>query len=317
MSVLSDRDIRAAIEAGEIGDQPYDPVDLQPSSVDLHLDRSFRVFRNNRYPYIDVRAPQPDLTELLTVADDEPFILHPGEFVLGQTLEWVELPERSRRQARREELAREARAADPLDRGLRRSRLEGQPDPRAVERGEPADRALLRDEDRPDHVLQDVERRSIARTARPELGSKYQGQSEPTASAYHRDFVERARNRATPSRWPSNDAVDWRRDLGGGVRVALIQAGHVPLRRRGAVRAGAADPVGPLVDRRDRPRAPAPPGAQLPAGRDAGRSRARRDRDRRADRRQGPRHARLRGPADRPGADARPASTRHRSTSSR
>ena len=92
MSVLSDRDIRAAIEAGHVAIRPYDPRDLQPSSVDLHLDRSFRVFRNNRYPYIDVRAPQPDLTELLQVADDEQFILHPGEFVLGQTLEWVELP---------------------------------------------------------------------------------------------------------------------------------------------------------------------------------------------------------------------------------
>jgi deoxycytidine triphosphate deaminase len=92
MSVLSDRDIRTALEAGEIGIRPYDPADLQPSSVDLHLDRSFRVFRNNRYPYIDVRAPQPDLTEMLTIADDEPFVLHPGEFVLGQTLEWVELP---------------------------------------------------------------------------------------------------------------------------------------------------------------------------------------------------------------------------------
>ncbi|MBI2780305.1 MAG: dCTP deaminase [Chloroflexi bacterium] len=92
MSVLSDRDIRAAIETGEIVIRPYDPQDLQPSSVDLHLDRSFRVFRNNRYPYIDVRQKQPDLTELLTIADDEPFILHPGEFVLGQTLEWTELP---------------------------------------------------------------------------------------------------------------------------------------------------------------------------------------------------------------------------------
>jgi deoxycytidine triphosphate deaminase len=92
VSVLSDRDIRAAIEAGEVGIRPYDPADLQPSSVDLHLDRSFRVFRNNRYAFIDVRAPQPDLTELLKVEDDEPFILHPGEFVLGQTLEWVELP---------------------------------------------------------------------------------------------------------------------------------------------------------------------------------------------------------------------------------
>jgi deoxycytidine triphosphate deaminase len=93
VSVLSDRDIRAALESGQVRIDPYDPIDLQPSSVDLHLDRSFRVFRNNRYPYIDVRAIQPDLTELLTVEDDEPFILHPGEFVLGQTLEWVELPD--------------------------------------------------------------------------------------------------------------------------------------------------------------------------------------------------------------------------------
>ena len=92
MSVLSDRDIRAALEAGSIKIDPYDPQDLQPSSVDLHLDNRFRVFRNNRYPFIDVRAPQPDLTELLTVDEDDPFILHPGEFVLGQTLEWVELP---------------------------------------------------------------------------------------------------------------------------------------------------------------------------------------------------------------------------------
>ena len=83
MSVLSDRDIAVALKAGRIKIEPYDPVDLQPSSVDLHLDRSFRVFRNNRYPYIDVRAAQPDLTDLLSVADDESFVLHPGEFVLG------------------------------------------------------------------------------------------------------------------------------------------------------------------------------------------------------------------------------------------
>jgi deoxycytidine triphosphate deaminase len=92
VSVLSDRDIRGGLDDGSITIRPYDPHDLQPSSVDLHLDRSFRVFRNNRYAFIDVRAPQPDLTEMLTITDDEPFILHPGEFVLGQTHEWVELP---------------------------------------------------------------------------------------------------------------------------------------------------------------------------------------------------------------------------------
>lgn len=93
MSVLSDRDIRTELERGRVRIQPYDPADLQPSSVDLHLDHSFRVFRNNRYAFIDVRDPQPDLTELIRIEADEPFILHPGEFVLGQTLEWVELPD--------------------------------------------------------------------------------------------------------------------------------------------------------------------------------------------------------------------------------
>ncbi len=93
MSVLADRDIRAELESGRVRIDPYDPSDLQPSSVDLHLDRSFRVFRNNRYAFIDPRSPQPDLTELLSIGEDEPFVLHPGEFVLGQTLEWVELPD--------------------------------------------------------------------------------------------------------------------------------------------------------------------------------------------------------------------------------
>src|SRR5258707_9324836 len=92
MRSLPARDIRAALEAGEIVIRPYDPQDLQPSSVDLHLDHSFRVFRNNRYPFIDVRQKQPDLTELLTVSADEPFILHPGDLVLRQTLERVALP---------------------------------------------------------------------------------------------------------------------------------------------------------------------------------------------------------------------------------
>jgi dCTP deaminase len=93
VSVLSDRDIRAELGSGRVRIDPYDPGDLQPSSVDLHLDRSFRVFRNNRYAYIDPRTPQPDLTELLTVGDDEPFVLHPGEFVLGSTYETITLPD--------------------------------------------------------------------------------------------------------------------------------------------------------------------------------------------------------------------------------
>ena len=91
--VLSDRTIRRLLDEGRIGIDPYDEGLLQPSSVDVRVDRFFRVFRNNRYAFIDPRSPQPDLTELLAVEDDEPFILHPGEFVLGRTVEWVELPD--------------------------------------------------------------------------------------------------------------------------------------------------------------------------------------------------------------------------------
>jgi dCTP deaminase len=90
--VLSDRTIRAEIEAGRIEIDPFDADLVQPSSIDVRVDRRFRVFHNARYPYIDVRQPMEDLTELVEVAEDEPFILHPGEFVLGQTLERVTLP---------------------------------------------------------------------------------------------------------------------------------------------------------------------------------------------------------------------------------
>ena len=90
--VLSDRTIRAEIEAGRIEIDPFDASRIQPSSVDLTVDRKFRVFHNARHPYIDVRKPMEDLTELVEAEGDRPFILHPGEFVLGQTLERVTLP---------------------------------------------------------------------------------------------------------------------------------------------------------------------------------------------------------------------------------
>jgi dCTP deaminase len=90
--VLSDRTISRLIDAGRIEIDPYDPALLQPSSVDVRADRYFRVFRNNLYPYIDVKQAQEDLTELVEVGE-EPFILHPGEFVLGSTLERVRLPD--------------------------------------------------------------------------------------------------------------------------------------------------------------------------------------------------------------------------------
>ena len=92
--VLADRTIRQLLEDGRIGIDPYDDELLQPSSVDVRVDRFFRVFRNSRYPFIDVKEPMEELTELVEVSDDEqPFILHPGEFVLGSTLERVTLPD--------------------------------------------------------------------------------------------------------------------------------------------------------------------------------------------------------------------------------
>ena len=91
--VLSDQAIRRLIESGRIRIDPYDPALMQPSSLDVRVDRLFRVFRNSRYPYIDVKAEQEELTELVMVDGAEPFILHPGEFVLGSTLERVALPD--------------------------------------------------------------------------------------------------------------------------------------------------------------------------------------------------------------------------------
>ena len=91
--VLSDRTIRQEIESGRIVIDPFEASNVQPSSVDVRVDRQFRVFHNARYPFIDVRQPMDGLTELVEISDDEPFILHPGEFVLGQTLERVTLPD--------------------------------------------------------------------------------------------------------------------------------------------------------------------------------------------------------------------------------
>jgi dCTP deaminase len=91
--ILSDRSIRDALEDGSIVIDPLLEGAIQPSSVDLRVDRYFRVFRNDTTPYIDPKRPQEDLTELVEVDDDGAFILHPGEFVLGTTLERVALPD--------------------------------------------------------------------------------------------------------------------------------------------------------------------------------------------------------------------------------
>ena len=91
--ILSDRSIREALASGRIEIDPLDEACIQPSSVDLTIDRYFRVFRNHTTPIIDVKQNLEDLTELVELADDEiPFMLHPGEFVLGSTAERIRLP---------------------------------------------------------------------------------------------------------------------------------------------------------------------------------------------------------------------------------
>ena len=191
--VLSDGDIRAEIEAGRIVLEPYVPEAVQPSSVDLHLDNRFRVFRNSRYPYIDVREEQTELTELVEIRDDEPFILHPGEFVLGSTLERVELPN---------DLVARLEGKSSLGRlGLLIHSTAGYVDPGwegnlTLELSNVANLPI---------TLYDgmkIGQISFQRLSSPvemaygdaRLGSRYRGQRDPTASLYHRDF-ERGRIR--------------------------------------------------------------------------------------------------------------------------
>jgi dCTP deaminase len=185
--VLSDRTIREEIEAGRIVLDPFDPSMIQPSSVDVRVDRSFRVFNNARYPYIDVREPMEDLTELVTVEDDEPFILHPGEFVLGQTLERVRLPN---------DLVARLEGKSSLGRlgllihstaGFVDSGWEGNLTlelsnvanlPITIYHGMPIGQISFMRMDKP------VERPY----GTGETGSKYQGQAEPTPSRYYLNF---------------------------------------------------------------------------------------------------------------------------------
>ncbi|MFZ4505496.1 MAG: dCTP deaminase [Microbacteriaceae bacterium] len=91
--LLSDRDIRAELESGRVQLDPLDLGMIQPSSIDVRLDKYFRLFDNHKYPFIDPAEEQPDLTRGLDVVEGEPFILHPGEFVLGSTFEQVTLPD--------------------------------------------------------------------------------------------------------------------------------------------------------------------------------------------------------------------------------
>lgn len=93
LMILSDHTIREQVSAGRIVIDPFDPDSVQPSSVDLRLDSLFRVFVNHHTPVIDVKLPQDELTELREIKPDQAFMLHPGEFVLGSTLERVGVPD--------------------------------------------------------------------------------------------------------------------------------------------------------------------------------------------------------------------------------
>ena len=189
--ILSDRDIRAEFEAGRIVIDPFVPEAVQPSSVDLHLGNRFRVFRNNRTAFIDPREEQTELTELVEIAGDEPFILHPGEFVLGSTLERVELPN---------DLVARLEGRSSLGRlGLLIHSTAGYVDPGwegnlTLELSNVANLPI---------TLYDgmkIGQISFQRLSSPaeiaygdaRIGSRYRGQRDPTASLYHRDF-ERGR----------------------------------------------------------------------------------------------------------------------------
>ncbi len=185
--VLSDKTLREEIAAGRIVIDPYEERLIQPSSIDLRVDHSYRVFNNSRYPFIDVKEPMEDLTELVKPEENEPFILHPGEFVLGQTLERVTVPDDM--VARLEGKSSLGRlgllihsTAGFVDAGfsgnltLELSNVANLPI--TIYKGMPIGQLSFM---RMDHPV-DAAYGSL------EKGSKYQGQAEPTASRYYLNF---------------------------------------------------------------------------------------------------------------------------------
>jgi dCTP deaminase len=190
--VLSDRTIRRLLEEGRIGIEPYDEELLQPSSVDVRADRLFRVFHNARYPYIDVKQPMEDLTELVEVDEDEPFILHPGEFVLGSTLERITLPD---------DLVARLEGKSSLGRlGLLIHSTAGFIDPGwdghvTLELSNVANLPITI------YYGMKIGQLSFVQLSEPAerpygtgvLGSKYQGQVGPTPSRYWKNFPERTK----------------------------------------------------------------------------------------------------------------------------
>jgi dCTP deaminase len=184
--IFSDRSIREAIEAGTIQIDPYEPGHVQPSSVDLRVGDGFRIFANHKYSEIDPRSPQEDLTQLVEVGEG-PFMLHPGEFVLGSTLERVKLGE---------DVVARLEGKSSLGRlGLLIHSTAGFIDPgfEGHITLELSNVATLPIAIYPGMKIGQISFYQMTTAAdlpygSPELGSKYQGQSGPTASRSHRDF---------------------------------------------------------------------------------------------------------------------------------
>lgn len=191
--ILSDRDIRAELEAGRIVIEPFVPDAVQPSSVDLHLGNRFRVFRNNRTAVIDPRVEQPELTELVEISGDEPFVLHPNEFVLGATFERVTLPD---------DLVARLEGRSSLGRlGLMIHSTAGYVDPGwegtlTLELSNVANLPIkLYDGMKIGQIsFQRMSSAAEVPYGDARIGSRYRGQTDPTASRYHADF-ERGRVR--------------------------------------------------------------------------------------------------------------------------
>ena len=190
--VLSDRTIREQLAQGRIIIEPLGEASVQPASVDLRLDRKILVFRNSRRPYIDVRKDISDLTDIIEIEGDTPFILHPGEFVLGSTLESIGVPDDLvARLEGKSSLGRlglvihsTAGFVDPGFEGnltLELSNLANLPI--TIYHGMPIGQISFMRMDGP------VENPYGAR----EAGSKYQGQAEPTPSRFYLNFEKRKR----------------------------------------------------------------------------------------------------------------------------
>jgi dCTP deaminase len=183
--VLSDRTIREEVAAGRIVIDPFDDAMVQPGSIDVTVGNAFRVFRNSRYAYIDVKRPMDDLTELVTVEGDEPFILHPGEFVLGSTLERVALPD---------DLVARLEGKSSLGRlGLLIHSTAGYVDPGwdgylTLELSNVANLPITLYPAMKIGQISFFKLTSPAETPYGAAGNKYQGQRGPTPSRYYRDF---------------------------------------------------------------------------------------------------------------------------------